>query len=175
MRITLTIALSALLSGCAGTSPSEPSDGAPTGGAAGVERSHTELVLDAVLCDVVNNPSLGEDRDFYGTPGAGRVALVTNVGYGVPWPADYKPDLAGWTVSRAEEGLADPAAQRLLGVRIDGFDFEDDGQTAAYIVITVINAGGSGNGAVVGGCSITYRATRTAGKWAVELVMALDP
>jgi hypothetical protein len=144
-----------------------------------VRRSDKELILDAVLHDILSNPNLKNTREFYGTPGEKQVALVTNRGYGVPWPADYRPVIAGWTVSRVEEGdKRDADKPRLLGIRIDKYSQDHKERVDLFnapIAVTVLNAGGHKNGAVIGGCSVNYSPKQVSGKWVVEFEGLLDP
>jgi hypothetical protein len=172
MRVLVAVGIIAMVSGCAGRSPELSAEKQPPGEARQIQRSDKELVLDAVLHDVVNNPKLKRTRGFYGTPGDKQVALVTNHDFGVPWPADYQPTLPGWTVSRVEEGVKqDTDTPRLLGVRIDKY-FQEDRKRSSFfspaIAVTVLNAGGDRDRAVVGGCSVYYNPKQIGGKWVVE-------
>ena len=51
--------------------------------------------------------------------------------------------------------------KRLLGIRVD--KYQDD------ITLTLVNAGGSANGEVIGGCTIRYTARHVEKGWVVEL------
>jgi hypothetical protein len=179
VRTLLGVAIVAFISGCSGARPTEPAKV----DAAQVKRSPKEQILDAVLQDVLTNTGLQDTREFYGTAGDKKVALVSNRDYGEPWPAKYRPDLPGWTVSRVEEGDArDRNKPHLLGIRIDKFsedDKEQGGPFDAPIAVTVMNVGGDRNGdviaAVIGGCSVYYTPKQVDDKWIVEFGGAMDP
>lgn len=179
MRVLLTVALAALISGCSENGRDITAKDRPLDEVAEIQRSDKELILDAVLHDILNNPDLKGTREFYGTAEDRRVALVTGQGYGVPWPAGYRPILPGWAVSRVEEGAEpDPNQHRLPGVRIDKYselDKERNGLFDAPIAVTILNAGGGKNGDVIGGCSVYYSAKRVGGEWAVEFEGLRDP
>lgn len=179
MRIFLAIVLAAAINGCNVNGRDTTLKNRLLGVVAEVKRSDKELILDAVLLDILNNPELKDTREFYGTAGDRRTALVTNRDYGIPWPAGYQLILNGWTVIRVEEGAKrTPDRQRLLGVRIAKFAEQDekrDGLFDAPIEVTILNAGGAKNGAVIGGCSVHYHPKRVGSKWVVELVGSSDP
>jgi hypothetical protein len=64
---------------------------------------------------------------------------------------------------------ADRSGKRLLGIRIDKYEWPDD-ETGSYsITVSLVNAGGNANGAVVGGCTLRYTARPLEKGWAVEL------
>jgi hypothetical protein len=136
------------------------------------------LILDQVLHDVLTNAELNGTREFYGTPGDRQVALVSNPGYGMPWPDSYVPAVSGYTVHRVIEGNRDDHEPPMLGVRIDNFEpgQKESGIFYAPIEVTVLNAGGLRDGAIVtGGCSVLYTPVREKGGWTVELSGAWDP
>ena len=56
--------------------------------------------------------------------------------------------------------------QRLLGIRVE--------RTEPTISVTLVNAGGNDNGAVVGGCTILYKTRQTEKEWTVQLAETLD-
>ena len=161
MRHLMTAAVLVCMFGCAPEAP--PPAEAP--------RSDKELILDAILDDVLNNPDFKDIRDSYRTPGDRQIALVSNPEYGVPWPEGYRPTIAEYTVVRVSEGeLSGEDKPGLLGVRIDKFDLQHkrSGLFNTPIVITILNAGGSRDGAEFGGCSIFYNPKREGNKWTVE-------
>lgn len=179
MRILLIVALAVALSGCTESGRDAAVKNHAPGEAAEIKRSEMEAILDAILNDILNNPELKDTRAFYGTAEDRRVALVTNRGYGVPWPARYRPILAGWTVIRVEEGAEqNPNEPRLLGARIDKYSEKDKEQDKLFgspVVVTILNAGGNKNGAVIGGCSVYYRPKQVGGKWVVQFESVQDP
>jgi hypothetical protein len=110
--------------------------------------------------DVLKNPRLKTTREFYGTPGDKRFALVDSAAWN--WPKDLKIEAAGF-----ERTPAKRAGQRLLGIRLDGSEPE--------ILVTLLNAGGSANGAALGGCTLRYRAREMEKGYAIELAEPLEP
>jgi hypothetical protein len=137
------------------------------------EHQDQEQVLNALLRDVLTSPSLKKSRAYYGTSGGRKVALVTNQSRGVPWPATYRPDLPGWTVSCLdkipEQYLKGP---HLLGIRIDKCFHEPKdgaGKSRTTLVVTILNVGGDEGGPRIGGCILYYLIEKVDGKWAVGL------
>jgi hypothetical protein len=87
-------------------------------------------------------------REFYGSPGDKRFALVNSDT--LPWPRKFWPAVPGFKrISAVHKG------NRLLGIRIDQFRWEGK----STITLTLLNAGGEDNGAAVGGCTLRYRQT----------------
>lgn len=179
MRIFLAIVFATAINGCSVNGRDTTLKNRPLGEVAEVKRSDKELILDSVLLDILNNPELNDTREFYGTAEDRRIALVTNRDSGFPWPAEYQPILPGWTVSRVEEGAKrNPDQQRLLGVRLDKFAEQEEKKDQLFeapIEVTILNAGGSKNGAVIGGCSVYFHPKRVGGKWVVKLAASFDP
>ncbi len=179
MRNLVTVALLGILSGCTERERDTRAKDRPSEITVEVKRSDKELILDAVLNDILNNPDLKSTREFYGAAEDRRLALVTNRDHGIPWPEGYQPILPGWTVIRLEEGTErDPNEPHLLGVRIDKFsekNKEQDKLLDSPIEVTILNAGGNKNGAVIGGCSVYYRPKQIDGKWAVQFEILGDP
>lgn len=181
------VAFSAALWGCTESGRDAAVKNHSPGEIAEIKRPDKELILDAVLHDVLNNPDLKDTREFYGTAGDRRIALVTDHDYGIPWPAGYQPVLPGWTVIRVEWGAdPDPTELRLLGIRIHKFSEKNKEQVSeknkeqaklldSPIEVAIFNAGGYKNGAVMGGCSVYYRPKQVGGKWIVELAGSFDP
>jgi|GEM_PF-2593662 len=153
---------------------------APAGANANVQRSDQEAILDAILNDIVNNRTLEHTREFYGSPNSRQLALVPGSGYGITWPAEYLPAIAGWTITRVEEGETEATSEPYFGVRIDKFvpDEEEEDDLAklifhAPVEVTIMNA--SGNKGVIGGCSVYYKPKRDGRNWIVEFMGANDP
>ena len=100
-----------------------------------------------------------------------RLALVSNDNYGVPWPSTYEPDVTGYTIIRTSEtNIVDPSSVRVLGVRIDEFPESITSRTdplCLRVAVTLMNAGGSKNGGIIGGCSVFYAPKRVKGRWGV--------
>jgi hypothetical protein len=143
------------------------------------KRSDKEQILDAILRDVLESDFLKDVRADYGTPGDKQLVLVSNAGYGVPWPDDYRPLLPqGYQVRRPVKGAGNREDQpRVLGIRIDKFDLDqkEPGLHRESIEITLMNAGGTKNGAIIGGCSVYYIPTRKGAGWVVESTRLQDP
>ena len=114
-------------------------------------------ILPIVLADILKNPRLQSTRDFFGSPADKRFTLVDSSTWA--WPEKSRIDVAGfqWTAAKRQ-------GQRLLGIRVDHYEPATHGVT-----VTLVNAGGSANGAVIGGCTIHYTAHKTDKDWVVEL------
>jgi hypothetical protein len=142
-------------------------------------RTDKELILDAILEDLVLAPEYEKTGHGYGTPGDKQFALVSNDSCGVAWPRDYQPSIPGYAVRRFKEGIdeRDSNTNRLLGIRIDKFDLnqKEHGMLDAPIVVTIMNVGGCKNGGILGGCFIYYVPERVGDKWTVACVGSLDP
>jgi hypothetical protein len=107
------------------------------------------------------------------------VALVSNAKFGVPWPENYRPVVPeGYRVSRAAEGAdAGQDQPRMLGIRIDKLDLgqKEAGLFREPIEVTVMNAGGTQNGDIIGGCSVYYIPVKRERGWVVESTRLQDP
>ncbi|GEM_PF-6409739 len=119
-----------------------------------------EAALPLIVADVLKNPRLKSTRDFYGTPGDKRFALIDSDAW--KWSKELKVEVPGH-----ERTPAKRAGQRLLGIRVE--------RTEPAIAVTLVNAGGSDNGVVVGGCTIRYKARAMEKGWTVKLAESLDP
>lgn len=116
------------------------------------ERSERETALrsalPSLLGDVLTNARLKGVRSIYGTADDKRFALVPS--------ARWTPAAEPATV--AEHRLTPVARKgnRLLGIRIEDFQWigKDHGDLA--ITLTLMNAGGSDNGAAPGACRLRY-------------------
>jgi hypothetical protein len=126
-----------------------------------IRQGALDSILPALVADVLNNPRLKTTREFYGSPGDKRVALLKNDALDLAWPE--KIAVPGFEVTKAER-----AGKRLLGIRLDGFQGPDE-KDASTITITLLNAGGSENGAVIGSCTIRYTARAMEKGYAVGL------
>jgi hypothetical protein len=122
-----------------------------------------EALIPRILADALTNPRLQSTRDYCGTPGDKRFALVNSDAW--PWPKSFHPKVKGFELTPAN-----PAGKRLLGLRIDGRQWtsrDPDGKLA--IRVTLVNAGGSDNGQALGGCTVTYFAHQGDKGWSIEL------
>jgi hypothetical protein len=123
-------------------------------------------VLPGLLADLLTNPRLKATREFFGTPGDTRCALVDSDAW--TWPE--KIDLPGH-----QRVAANRAGKRLLGIRIDKIDWPVIDNEKYSFKVTLVNAGGSANGAVFGGCTIHYTARPLKKGWTVELAEPRGP
>ncbi|MBI1914254.1 MAG: hypothetical protein HYS12_05890 [Planctomycetes bacterium] len=123
-----------------------------------IRQGSLEFILPALLADVLTNPRLKTTRDFYGTPGDKRFALVNSDAW--TWPKDFRPSVPGHRQAPVRR-----AGNRLLGIRIDQYQGEEN----YPIKLTLLNAGGDANGAVVGGCTLRYTTREGAKGTVVEL------
>ncbi len=172
MRLLVLALIATSVVGCARSERTPAAVPRPTVATFQSARSDRDQILDALVRDVLVSDFLNDIRADYGTPGNKQVALVLNGDYGVPWPDDYQPLLpAGYEVRRVVEGTGVREDQpRLLGIRIDKLDL-DQKATELYrepIRITLLNAGGTKNGNIAGGCSVYYIPVRKEGGWEVK-------
>ena len=109
---------------------------------------------------------------------ADRTILLSNTGRW-EWPRGFRPELHGYKLVSGRPGPFAPRAKRnrVLGVRIDRFEpgAKAQGLFDAPIAVCLFNAGGSANGAVIGGCTVYYVPKRVDGKWVIEYAGSLDP
>jgi hypothetical protein len=134
----------------------------------------TKEILQALVHDVLTRPGLKDSRAFYGTA---RVATFTLVdGARAGWPCAFNPKVPGFR--RLFKMHRDPFkdSRRVLGIRLDKFNPKEratifDGP----IHVCLFNAGGSANGGVIGGCTVTYEPKRKGKHWTVKMISAVDP
>jgi hypothetical protein len=119
-------------------------------------------VLPVVVADILKNPRLKTTREFYGSPGNKRFALVNSDAW--TWPKELKFDTPEYQLT-----LAKREGQRLLGIRVDRFQEPVKDGAPATLTVTLVNVGGNSNGAVVGGCTLRYTARHTEKGWTPEL------
>jgi hypothetical protein len=131
-------------------------------------------ILQAVIADVLTNPDLKKTREFYGTEKDRTLTLVDTAELG--WPKAFCPETHGYKLVQPQR---DPFVngRRVLGIRLDKFDLKQKKAdlSNAPLEICIINAGGSANGAVIGGCLVYYAPKREGDRWTVECVGAIDP
>ena len=172
MKWTVVLAVSSMLIiGC--QQPKETAvDGRPVGSLAdatdrpdaSTEDAELRSILDQIVSVILTSPDLKHSREFYGTADDTRCALVSNQHYGMPWPEWYAPEVNGTTFVRADEGTAvEPSNRRLLGIRIDKLELHDRTKVddlALFdgpVQITLLNAGGDPEGAIImGGASVYF-------------------
>jgi hypothetical protein len=116
--------------------------------------------LPALLTDVLTNPRLKATRAFYGSPDDDRFALVP----GERWSWPQQPAIAEHRLTPSA-----PGGKRLLGIRIDDFQWAGKDRSDLTITVTLLNAGGSDNGAVPGSGRLRYAARTKDKKWLIEL------
>jgi hypothetical protein len=114
------------------------------------------VILPAVVDDILTNPRLQATRDFVGTSGDSRFALINSPTW--TWPKASQP-VAGFQRTQAER-----AGKRLLGIRVDNASI-----TGGPITMGLVNAGGTANGAVFGSTTVRYNARETEKGVVVEL------
>jgi hypothetical protein len=144
-------------------------------------QSDKDELLRAMVHDVITNPALQHTREVYGTPGDRKLALVSNSKCGIPWPTNFNPQVDGYQVVTVleDDKNRDWSGPHILGIRIDRLDFAGERQRpnspGAPLQITVLNAGGVGTQAVMGGCVVYYNPKKHNAKWSVEFACASDP
>jgi len=120
-----------------------------------------DAVLPALLKEVLKNPRLKSTREFYGTPGDNRFALENS---GVwTWPRDFRSPVPGFQTTPS-----DRAGRRLLGIRIDKYEW-DYQKDAEILTVSLLNAGGHANGEALGGCSVRFLVRSQEDGWVAEL------
>jgi len=148
------------------------SNGARAGLARQTLRSERELVLDALLADLLSNPRFEDNREFYGTSGDTRVALVSDSD--APWPGGYEPSVSGYGFYYTSLAQRDPSSPRVLGIMLYHFEFPPkpdmppDPVHDWPVTVCLFNAGGAANGGADGGCLVYYSFKRSQRGWQVE-------
>ncbi len=134
-----------------------------------------QQLLQAIVEDVLTNPELKDTRAFYGTPEDKQFALVD--GATVAWPEWFEPSAPGYKIHRDGSRRLCFFERRLLGISLHKFSLKEKkaGPENAPIEVVVSNAGGSANGAVIGGCTVSYAPRREGNRWVVEFHGAIDP
>ena len=121
-----------------------------------------------VVADILTNPRLKTTRNFYGSPDDKRFTLVNSAAW--TWPESLRPAMPGCELVPAER-----KGKRLLGIRVDHFPDVRKENTSPDILVTLVNAGGSSNGAVVGGGTIRYQIKSGKKGSSVELAEHANP
>ena len=110
------------------------------------EKAQRESVLNAnmksLVTDILSNPRLKTTRAFYGSADDNRWAAVSSERW--LWPEQAEKPL-----TIPEHRLTPPVkkGKRLLGIRIDDFQWADKGEGALTVTVSLVNAGGDENGA----------------------------
>jgi hypothetical protein len=137
-----------------------------------------EQLLHALVKDVLTNRDLHDTREFYGTPGRKEFTLEDG---DVGWPDWFQPKVAGFRYLPRDRVKTNGWAKRMLGIRLDGFDLKKKAAASdlvglsAPIQVVISNVGGSANGAVIGGCFVSYSVKQDGKRWVVEFHGAFDP
>jgi len=108
-----------------------------------------EAILPELITDILNNPNLKTTRELYGSPNDKRFALVNSDAW--TWPKDFQPGIPDYEMVPPER-----MGKRLLGIRVDQYLDPGKEDVRPAITVTLVNAGGSANGAVIGGGTIRY-------------------
>ena len=109
------------------------------------------------IAHVLTSPELADSRDFYGTHGDSEVILVNDGP--INWPDNLNPEITGFRLRFASQFEPDGhCSNRRLGIRLEKLDLlaPSDGFMDGNIELSLINAGGTRNGAVIGGCIFCY-------------------
>lgn len=130
-------------------------------------------ILHAVVESVMTHRDLKSTREFYGTPKEAKFALDNGQ---IRWPKDFDPRIAGFTRVEQPGECRFDVRNRLMGIRLDKFDWDARKAVKEFSIEVVIsNVGGQANGAVIGGCIVTYTAKREGKRWVVQIDSILDP
>ena len=133
-----------------------------------------KAILQAIIADVLTNPELKDIREFYGTAKDRTFTLID--GEKIGWPSQFRPRTHAYKQVEVQE---DPFVdrRRVLGIRLDTFNLKQKKVEPLNTVIEIclFNAGGSANGSVIGGCTISYAPRRIGKGWTVKCVGVRDP
>jgi hypothetical protein len=134
-----------------------------------------KAILQSVVTDILTNPELADTRKFYGTAADRTVALVD--GDKLSWPKEFQVNLHGYKARTPVRLDPFQEQRRVLGIRLDKFDLKEKKSDPfeGPIEVCLFNAGGSANGAVIGGCSVYYQPQRAGKRWTVKLLGFRDP
>lgn len=126
----------------------------------------TRKILQGIVTSVLTDARFKCSLDFYGTAKDKTFAL--HDGTDIGWPKDFKPQTHGFKLVKPK---VDPFvdSNRVVGIRLDRFDVGNNDGTEK-IKICLSNAGGTANGPVIGGCSVTYEPIREGKHWKVRFV-----
>src|SRR5207249_891977 len=106
-------------------------------------------------------------REFYGTAKDKTFTLKASDKLG--WPKGFTPETHGYKLAEVH---LDPFVnqRRVLGINLGKFDLKQKKSEVfdTPIQISIFNAGGSANGAVIGGCIVHYVPKRVGKRWIVE-------
>lgn len=119
-----------------------------------VQLARLEATLPLIVADILKNPRLKATREFYGSANDNRFALVDSAAW--TWPKAPKLDTPGHQVTPANK-----IGHRMLGIRVERIN--DD------ITVSLVNAGGNENGAVVGNGTLRYTTRETEKGWTIAL------
>jgi hypothetical protein len=105
--------------------------------------------LPLLIADLLNNPRLKIAREFAGTPGDKRFALVDSDAW--TWPKELRRSVSGYQLTPVQR-----EGKRLLGIRVDRFQRSEKEDAGLDFTVTLVNAGGTANGEAFGGCTLHY-------------------
>lgn len=153
------------------TGPTATSTGStPHSGADAESHSDRELILDAVIQDLLTNPDLEHARVWYGSPDSRKIALSKRSI--VPWPPGYTPSVKGYEFNYVDpiDGI-DENKPRQLGISVNHFVFpppatppENDPYHGVPIAVGLHDVGGNRGG----GLAVSYSLQRKEGRWIVK-------
>ena len=128
-----------------------------------IEKEALGEILPALAADVLKHSRLKTLREFHGSPGDKRFALVDSPAW--TWTKEDSPAIAGFQLTPAQR-----TGKRLLGIRIDKYQWKQDGDYASYaITVSLVNAGGADNGPAIGSGTIRYMARSGEKGWSIKL------
>jgi hypothetical protein len=135
------------------------------------------LALSSIVQNILTNDKFAEMREFYGSRDDKKVALVSNPQYGILWPTNFPPRIGVFEVVFVNEWAnKDLEKPHLLGIRIDGLKQQEksDETIAVTANLTIMNAGGRGEKAIIGGADVIYVCIKKDNKWTSKLIKASD-
>jgi hypothetical protein len=143
--------------------------------------SDREVILNAVLHDILTNPELETTRNCRGIPGGKVIALST--ASSEPWPTAYVPDVDGfefWFIDPNRD--REPSMPPQLCICLNHFAFpppdkapKDDMYGGCAIHVGIFNVGGITSKTVKNGCGVFYSVEKLENKWLVTFEGQLAP
>lgn len=149
-------------------------------------KTDEQQVADAVLRCLLTSAEAKKPCDFYGTSGAREICLQSG---NTKWPGTDFSAIAGYQVHPGRVQDAEDR-DRVLGVRLERLSIEPIStstnnfsiqtnshipEATADVELSLFNAGGQKNGGVIGGCTMSIKATLTEHGWQAEVVSWFDP
>ncbi len=130
-------------------------------------------ILRELVVDIVTGEAFARTRNFYGTPGEKRFALVDGK---VVWPKWFQAGLVGYQQLRVVPERS-TEKNRLYGITLHTLEIQRKNNkiVGVEISVSISNVGGHANGGVIGSCHVTWRGTKNGKKWTWSYGEIIDP